>query len=357
MQQSDVRAVLDYVPAFKGKVFVVVLGDGLLPAAAVAETLLDLKSLQEIGVKLVIGVQGRQITEFVDHATETELKLTRLKLGLSDGKVTDRVLEILERGQAAVIDCEEREIFDQDLVELGVSLKAAKYLTLLNGAGVLYQKNPLPAIQLSEVEYFTNLVDEGADLLQQSAVVCAAGIPRVHLLDGRKQGVLIDEIFSNEGVGTMVHVDHYQEVRPLREEDIPELLAMIGRSVRQSHLVPRAYEEIREKISDYLVMTLDFNVVGCIAIHKYQEHDAELACLYVKQSHENLGYGQFLVKRAEEWAKERGVKCLFALTNRAESFFRDQLGYKPMTMDEMPVERRLKLEESHRESVAVCKIL
>jgi amino-acid N-acetyltransferase len=93
-------------------------------------------------------------------------------------------------------------------------------------------------------------------------------VPRVHVLNGRRQGVLVDELFSNEGVGTMVHADSYRMIRPLREEDIPELLGMIGRSVRRTKLVERTYEDIQSRIGDFHVMTIDDNVVGCVALHE-----------------------------------------------------------------------------------------
>ena len=102
-----------------------------------------------------------------------------------------------------------------------------------------------------------------------AARICRMGVPRVHLLDGHLQGALTSEIFSNEGVGTMVHTDSYREVRALREEDIPELLAMMGRSVRAAHLVPRTYEEVARRLGDFLLLTVDDNVVGSVAVHSY----------------------------------------------------------------------------------------
>ena len=61
MAIGDVRGVLQYVPLFRGRTFVVLFDEGLLPQPAVAETLLDLKALQEIGVRLVIGVLGGDV--------------------------------------------------------------------------------------------------------------------------------------------------------------------------------------------------------------------------------------------------------------------------------------------------------
>ncbi len=78
---------------------------------------------------------------------------------------------------------------------------------------------------------------------------------RVHMLDGLHRGVLLDELFSEEGVGAMVHADSYLEIRPLHEDDIPELLSMIARCVADAKLVERTYESIHARLDSYYVYT------------------------------------------------------------------------------------------------------
>ena len=56
--QSDVRAVLQYVPSFRGKIFVLVLNAARMAELALAEALLDLIALQQVGVKLVVISTG-----------------------------------------------------------------------------------------------------------------------------------------------------------------------------------------------------------------------------------------------------------------------------------------------------------
>jgi amino-acid N-acetyltransferase len=149
----------------------------------------------------------------------------------------------------------------------------------------------------------------------------------------------------------MIHADSYRQIRPLREEDIPELLGMIGRSVRRTKLVARNYEDIEAKLGDYRVMTIDDNVVGCVALHEYPgENVAEVACLYVKLNHEGRGYGVDLVHHAEALAREKGIPRVFALTTRAADFFEKRVGYTPREADVLPASRRQQLEESGRDS-------
>ena len=198
----------------------------------------------------------------------------------------------------------------------------------------------------------------GAVLLPAAAAACKSGIPRVHVLNGRQQGVLVDELFSNEGVGTMVYADSYREVRPLREEDIPELLSMIGRSVRRTKLVARTYEEIQACMMDFHVMTIDDHVVGCVALHPHvDERCGEVACLYIKRAHEGHGYGKDLVCYVEGIAKAAGMSRVFALSNRAKDFFSGKLDYDEASVEVLPVKRREQFEASGRDSLVFSKNL
>ena len=40
------------------------------------------------------------------------------------------------------------------------------------------------------------------------------GVPRIQIIDGRVQEGLLGEVFSNEGIGTLVHTNLYQAIRP-----------------------------------------------------------------------------------------------------------------------------------------------
>ena len=351
-QQSDVREVLQYIPQFRGKVFFVLIEAGLLPEPAVAETLLDLAVLEDLGVKLVLGVLGGDLKDLYDWTLECEIMAARVSRPITDPLAVREVLEILGRGQSAVIDASATGPLDIPVVDFAKGIGVAKIITLLEEA-ILIDGAPAHAIRAADAEALACRTDPaGAALLRAAAVACNRGVPRVHVLNGRQQGVLVDELFSNEGVGTMVHADSYRLIRKLREEDIPELLGMIGRSVRRTKLVERTYEDIQSRIGDFYVMAIDDNVVGCVALHEYREEDcAEAACLYVKQAHEGRGYGIELVRHVEQVARERGIPRVFALSNRAANFFTGKLGYDPATVEDLPRSRRAQFEASGRDSL------
>jgi amino-acid N-acetyltransferase len=341
MPWGDVRGLLQYVPQFRGKVFVIVINT---PLSALAELMLDLVSQQIIGVQLVIGSTVHSTDDLLDRAAEVELNVEEVSNLFSSEPVT----LTLQRGQAALVNFSGEKPCSDKMTGFAQSILAKK-LILLHAEGT---NLPQGAIRAADVK------NDQPALLLSAASACQSGIPRVHILDGSDPSALLSELFSNEGVGTMVYADSYRVIRPLREDDIVELLGMIGRSVRNSHLVPRDYAAIEQNLSDYSVMDIDGNVVGSVALLRYPDSDSvEVACLYVKQSHEGLGYGIELVKHAELRARESGVATVFALTNRAADFFQNQLGYEELPSEQIPTQRHQQLLASGRDSRVFGKSL
>ena len=342
MPWGDVRGLLQYVPQFRDKVFVVIVN---APESALAETMLDLVTLQNIGVQLAIGSTVLTTDELLDRAAEVELKFSQA--ALTAGANPGEALSALQRGQAVFLENSGKNPLSPDLVVPAKALSAKKII-LLHEAG---ERIPRGAIRAAEIEA------DQSPLLRSAAAACSTGIPRIHLLDGNTPGALLSELFSNEGVGTMVYADSYRIIRSLREEDVVELLGMIGRSVRNACLVPRDYAEVVNRMEDYWVMEIDGNVVGSVALYHYGDDDlAEIACLYVKQAHEGMGYGAELVRHAEQRARDAGIPSVFALTNRAANFFQ-KLGYGELPLEEIPEARRKQLLASGRDSRVLGKML
>ncbi|MBC7981313.1 MAG: GNAT family N-acetyltransferase [Armatimonadetes bacterium] len=357
VEKKDLREVLQYIPQFRGKIFCVLIEAGLLPEPAVAETLLDLAVLEDLGVKLVLGVLGGDLKDLYDWTLECEIMAARVTRPITDPLAAQEVKEILHRGQSAIIDASGILPLDPEVVNFAKLIGVSKLIALLENS-ILVNGEPVHAIRAADVPaILANQTVDGRELLAAAAFACHSGVPRVHVLNGRQQGVLVDELFSNEGVGTMVHADSYRVIRALREEDIPELLGMIGRVVRRTKLVARNYEDIQRKLGDYHVMAIDDNVVGCVALHPYpSENCAEVACLYVKQAHEGRGYGIELVAYAELIAANKNIPRVFALTNRAADFF-IRANYTQSDLIALPAHRKLQYEASGRDSLVFEKIL
>lgn len=347
----NVRSALEYVPYFRGRLFVLGIDAALLGAEELVDALLDVDALHEIGVRVVLIAEGTDTAELARRAALCELHAAVAEQPLCAGApAIERVSEIIGRRQVAIVASGVCGRFDEGSVSLAVQLGASKYICLQAGEVPQQNGTPIFAIPEREVEKSAPACTHPEGLLA-AAALCRRGIPRVHLLDGHHRGVLLDEFFSEEGVGTMVHTDSYREIRPLHEDDIPELLSMIARSVVNEKLIPRNYECIRDRLECYYVYTLDDTIVGCVALYPYPDTEsAELGCLFIKQNYEGHGYGRALCRFIEKTAKEQGVKTLFAISQSAVSYFRDRLGYAELSRAALPSARRASLEASGRSS-------
>jgi amino-acid N-acetyltransferase len=105
-------------------------------------------------------------------------------------------------------------------------------------------------------------------------------------------------------------------------------------------------------------LEVDRTPVACVALHSYpREAAGELACLYVSKAHENQGYGQKLMAFAENLAREKGLKRIFALSTQAFSYLQQKGGFLETLPETLPEERRLKYEASGRNAKILSKPL
>ena len=213
-------------------------------------------------------------------------------------------------------------------------------------------------------------VDELAENVQRNAVApahaskarhavaaCRAGVPRVHVINGRVDEGLLAEVFSNEGIGTLVYANEYRQIRRARKRDVRSIQQLMQSSVENEELLPRSRAAIEKQLDDYYIFEVDRNPVACVALHVYPGGKGELAALCVRPSHENQGIGRRMVQFVEDKAREAGVRTLLALSTQAFNFFQSKAGYSEGTPEDLPSERREKYEQSGRRSKVLLKAL
>lgn len=184
------------------------------------------------------------------------------------------------------------------------------------------------------------------------------GVARIHIISGEVDEGILAEVFSNEGIGTLIYANEYQAIRPARRRDVRSITALIRASIQEDQLVKRSRADMEKQIGEYQVFEIDNNIVGVVAVHPYPEQKkAELACLNVNESHEHRGIGTKLALRAEAVARELGADTMFALSTQAFTFFQHKLGYAEGGADDLPSSRREKYEQSGRHSKILVKRL
>src|SRR5260221_8519964 len=152
---------------------------------------------------------------------------------------------------------------------------------------------------------------------RHATTACNAGVQRVHIINGRVDEGLLAEVFSNEGIGTLIYANEYQQVRPAKKKDIRSIQVLTKNSVESAELVKRTRAMIEKQLNDYYIFEIDRNPVACVALHAYPEFKkGELACLYVSPAHENEGIGQKLIQFVEAKAREMGYGELLTLSTQ-----------------------------------------
>jgi len=183
---------------------------------------------------------------------------------------------------------------------------------------------------------------KGDDMLRRVDLgrkACESGVERVHLVDGLQEGVILREIFSNMGIGTMIHTSIFESIRPMQRVDVSEVLRVMEPYITQGVLVPRDTRSLEEEYPDYVVYDMDGRVHGCAALHEYPDTQGEIAGIAVDRGFAGMGIGKRLVLYLVEKARERGLKRVFALTTQTADWF-EKLGFREGDLKEIARKKR-----------------
>jgi amino-acid N-acetyltransferase len=165
-------------------------------------------------------------------------------------------------------------------------------------------------------------------------------------------------VFDNHGLGTLIHANQYESVRPARKKDVRAILMLTRQAVESEELVRRSRATIEKSIDDYFIFEIDGNPVACVALHvSGDQQTGELASLFVSPAHENQGIGRKLMQFVEDRARAIGLTRLLALSTQAFTYFQSKGGFVEGTPDDLPPPRRERYEQSGRRSKVLVKRL
>jgi amino-acid N-acetyltransferase len=248
-------------------------------------------------------------------------------------------------------------------VALADALKATKLIFITTQDGIVRKGNLIRQLLVADLDSLLtsardDLTPEMVSKATYASAACNAGIQRVHIINGRVDEGLLAEVFSNEGIGTLIYANEYQQIRRALKKDVRHILMLTKESVATDELVKRTRSTIEKNLSDYYLFEIDKNPVACVALHLYPDQNkGELACLYVRPSHENQGIGRKLIQFVEAKAKELELEALITLSTQAFTYFQSKGGFIEGTPDDLPASRREKYDASGRNSKVLVKKL
>ncbi len=263
------------------------------------------------------------------------------------------------------------EAFNLSLEDVAVSaaiaLDADKLIFLMDSAGVHNLRGELlREMTAGKAQNLLNNVGASGDPINISDDVtyylpaairaCDQGVARVHLISRHIDGAIIQELFTHNGIGTMVTELPLETMRQANIDDVGGILKLIEPLENEGILVRRGRERIEMEIDHFYVMEHDSRLIGCAALYPFkQDTMAEFACLAIDHQYRGSGRGDKLFNFCQLRAKELGFKQLFCLTTHTEHWFIER-GFIEQPIEQLPQQKQA-LYNFQRKSKVFVKTL
>jgi amino-acid N-acetyltransferase len=243
---------------------------------------------------------------------------------------------------------------------VATAIKAEKLILLTETEGIRDADGQLRSelsVEDAEAMMGTDAVKgDPAFNLKFAVQACKGGVARAHIIPYTLDGSVLAELFTHDGVGTMVAPENLEKMRDATPDDVGGIIKLIEPLEADGTLVKRPRELIEREIDRFIVMDHDGFIFGCAALYPFaREHMGELACLTVHPDYQGYGDGERLLKLIEQRAKADGIGKLFVLTTRTAHFFIKR-GFRPATVDDLPQARQHMYNWQRRSQVLLKQI-
>ncbi|OCG33109.1 amino-acid N-acetyltransferase [Gilliamella sp. Choc4-2] len=266
------------------------------------------------------------------------------------------ISEQLERGSMVLlgpvgvsVTGESFNLASEDIAaEVAIRLKADKLISFCDEQGVLDEKghvitdlypNDVDSYILQKEKQGKHLSSE-ARFLRAASKACRSGVRRSHLVSYLIDGSILQELFSRDGIGTQVAMEHSEQIRLATINDIGGILELIRPLEEQGILVRRSREQLEIEINKFIIIERDNMTIGCAALYPYPEEKmGEMACVAIHPDYRNSSRGDLLIQKIEERANNLGLEKIFVLTTHSIHWFREK-GFNPAVVDDLPIKKK-----------------
>ena len=256
------------------------------------------------------------------------------------------------------------EAFSLSMEELATSvatkLRAEKLIFLTETPGVLSPDGTvdteLARLDADALLAAGELDESTAYYLQFASRAVKRGVTRAHLIPFSMDGVVLLEIFTHDGVGTMVVEDTLDDLRSATIDDVGAILQLIEPLEQDGTLVPRGRAVIEREVENFTVLEHDGVIYGCATLIDYpKDQMAEMACLIVHPEWQGAGEGEILLRHMESRARAYGAKRLFVLTTRTSHWFIKR-GFVQGGVADLPKEKQAHYNRSRNSLIFIKRL-
>ena len=165
---------------------------------------------------------------------------------------------------------------------------------------------------------------------------CRQGVQRAHLINRHVDGALLLELFTRDGIGTLISSTAFETIHDATLEDIGGIMELIKPLENQGVLVKRSREKLEMEINDYIVIERDGLIIGCTALHPIaNSKSAEIACLAIHPDYRNAARGNSLLNHLSQQAQQNGLTRLFVRSTQTMHWFVER-GFLACEVEDLP---------------------
>lgn len=218
---------------------------------------------------------------------------------------------------------------EQVATEIAASLQAEKLILMTEQSCLSSETGQLIAQMTTHetqilIDKEVQLAVSTKHVLQSAIQGCKSGVQRIHILNRHIEGGLLIELFSRDGIGTLISATNFENLRAAVFHDIPGILELIKPLQRQGLLIARSVEHLETNIKDYSVIERDGLIIGCSALHKINAQVGLIACLAIHPDYQKSARGNQLLQHIFKESEKLSLQQLYALSTQTMHWFKER---------------------------------
>lgn len=191
------------------------------------------------------------------------------------------------------------------------------------------------------------------EALMLACDACDSGVPRSHLISYALDGGLLKELYTHDGIGTLISPDEYEQIKTAEGHDLSGILELIRPLQQAGVLAERSNEEVERTLDKFTVITKDSRVIACAALlDNASDKIAEIASVATHPDYRDSGHGERLVAALVDAAKQSELERVYVRTTQTGHWFQE-LGFTMSLLDELPEAEKQKANVDRNSNILV----
>jgi amino-acid N-acetyltransferase len=191
------------------------------------------------------------------------------------------------------------------------------------------------------------------EALMLACDACDSGVPRSHLISYALDGGLLKELYTHDGIGTLISPDEYEQIKTAEGHDLSGILELIRPLQQAGVLAERSNEEVERTLDKFTVITKDSRVIACAALlDNASDKIAEIASVATHPDYRDSGHGERLVAALIDAARQSELERVYVRTTQTGHWFQE-LGFTMSLLDELPESEKQKANVDRNSNILV----